>query len=237
MSNDQERPSGPDTSPKAGAPVDAFDLVRQLDRVVDTHKPTPNAIKGVKALWDWMQEEPSPVGPLHTWGPETLALIGELDLECAGRVGDELYAALESGTGDLVLNLRGLTSFDARGFAVLVAAHNRARGLGRRLVLQDAPRILTGFLKASRMEHLLDAADSASEHEPEQQGSGESSTALPWRVVRQDRDGNNRYRVGRYVTRAEAERVAVALGNAGGTHVYAVEQAHERSGAVHDAGR
>ncbi|MCX4856615.1 SPOR domain-containing protein [Streptomyces canus] len=40
--------------------------------------------------------------------------------------------------------------------------------------------------------------------------SPKSNVALPWLVIRQDEQGN-RYRVGRYATRAEAERVADSL--------------------------
>ncbi|MBZ4318511.1 SPOR domain-containing protein [Streptomyces huiliensis] len=38
----------------------------------------------------------------------------------------------------------------------------------------------------------------------------ESEPVLPWLVIRQD-DNGNRYRVGRYATRTEAERVADRL--------------------------
>lgn len=39
------------------------------------------------------------------------------------------------------------------------------------------------------------------------------TTDLVWLLIRED-DSGNRYRVGRYATRAEAERVADALGGA-----------------------
>ncbi|MCG3041549.1 SPOR domain-containing protein [Streptomyces sp. S1A] len=39
----------------------------------------------------------------------------------------------------------------------------------------------------------------------------ESKTVLPWMVIRQDPNGN-RYRVGRYATRAEAQSMAERLG-------------------------
>ncbi|MFE6691663.1 SPOR domain-containing protein [Streptomyces sp. NPDC057743] len=52
----------------------------------------------------------------------------------------------------------------------------------------------------------------------------ENETALPWLVIRQD-EGGNRYRVGRYATRAEAERVAERLDTRGNRRLYAVERA------------
>lgn len=41
--------------------------------------------------------------------------------------------------------------------------------------------------------------------------SGEGNPALPWHVIREDSYGN-RYRVGSYATRAEAQQVADRLG-------------------------
>jgi hypothetical protein len=51
---------------------------------------------------------------------------------------------------------------------------------------------------------------------------------LIWELIRQD-GGANRYRVGRYATRAEAERVAESLGDragdsAGDSKVYLIER-------------
>ncbi|QHC25628.1 SPOR domain-containing protein [Streptomyces sp. GS7] len=46
---------------------------------------------------------------------------------------------------------------------------------------------------------------------------------LPWLVIRQD-EGGNRYRVGRYATRAEAERVADRLDTRGSRQLYVVER-------------
>ncbi|MER0482427.1 SPOR domain-containing protein [Streptomyces sp. Edi2] len=52
----------------------------------------------------------------------------------------------------------------------------------------------------------------------------EGGAVLPWLVIRQD-EGGNRYRVGRYATRAEAERVADRLGPRGHQQLYVVEKA------------
>ncbi|MEU7634863.1 SPOR domain-containing protein [Streptomyces sp. NPDC039016] len=51
----------------------------------------------------------------------------------------------------------------------------------------------------------------------------DNEAALPWLVIRQD-EGGNRYRVGRYATRAEAERVAERLDTRGNQRLYAVER-------------
>ncbi|MEU8682075.1 SPOR domain-containing protein [Streptomyces sp. NPDC048611] len=52
----------------------------------------------------------------------------------------------------------------------------------------------------------------------------EGGAVLPWLVIRQD-EGGNRYRVGRYATRAEAERVADRLETRGRQQLYVVEKA------------
>ncbi|POX40512.1 hypothetical protein C3486_13600 [Streptomyces sp. Ru73] len=51
----------------------------------------------------------------------------------------------------------------------------------------------------------------------------DSGVVLPWLVIRED-DNGNRYRVGRYATRAEAEQVADRLDDRGRRRLYVVER-------------
>ncbi|WP_405627613.1 SPOR domain-containing protein [Streptomyces sp. NBC_00016] len=51
----------------------------------------------------------------------------------------------------------------------------------------------------------------------------DSTISLPWLVIRQD-DNGNRYRVGRYATRAEAQKVADSLDSRGHKQLYWVER-------------
>lgn len=51
----------------------------------------------------------------------------------------------------------------------------------------------------------------------------EGTVSLPWIVIRQD-DNGNRYRVGRYATRAEAQKIADSLDDRGHKQLYWVEQ-------------
>jgi hypothetical protein len=46
---------------------------------------------------------------------------------------------------------------------------------------------------------------------------------LVWAVIRQD-DNGNRYRVGRYATREEAERIADSLGTRARERLYVIER-------------
>ncbi|MFD5285137.1 hypothetical protein [Streptomyces rubrogriseus] len=51
----------------------------------------------------------------------------------------------------------------------------------------------------------------------------DSTVTLPWLVFRQD-DNGNRYRVGRYATRAEAQDIADTLDGRGHKQLYWVEK-------------
>ncbi|MFE4250019.1 SPOR domain-containing protein [Streptomyces sp. NPDC056910] len=51
----------------------------------------------------------------------------------------------------------------------------------------------------------------------------EGTTTLVWLVIRQD-DNGNRYRVGRYATRAEAQKIADSLDDRGRKQLYWVER-------------
>ncbi|MGW7421275.1 SPOR domain-containing protein [Streptomyces sp. NPDC054813] len=51
----------------------------------------------------------------------------------------------------------------------------------------------------------------------------EGTVSLPWLVIRQD-DSGNRYRVGRYATRAEAQKIADSLDDRGHKQLYWVER-------------
>ncbi|MCB5909753.1 SPOR domain-containing protein [Streptomyces pinistramenti] len=57
----------------------------------------------------------------------------------------------------------------------------------------------------------------------------DSGAVLPWLVIRQD-EGGNRYRVGRYATRAEAEKVAGGLDARGDQRLYVVEKVGRTTG-------
>ncbi|MFF1694023.1 SPOR domain-containing protein [Streptomyces sp. NPDC058257] len=50
----------------------------------------------------------------------------------------------------------------------------------------------------------------------------DGTVVLPWLVIRQD-DNGNRYRVGRYATKAEAEKIANSLDERGQQQLYWVE--------------
>ncbi|MCC9709440.1 SPOR domain-containing protein [Streptomyces sp. MNU76] len=56
----------------------------------------------------------------------------------------------------------------------------------------------------------------------------DGTITLPWLVIRQD-DNGNRYRVGRYATRAEAQKIADSLDDRGHKQLYWVERIGQNS--------
>ena len=86
---------------------------------------------------------------------QLLVLAGRLDVRVTADVRQALAAAVLDGTGDLVLDVRGLEGVDAPGLGVLVGAHRRAGRAGRTLVLHDVPPPLARVLSLTRLERVL----------------------------------------------------------------------------------
>jgi cell division protein FtsN len=62
----------------------------------------------------------------------------------------------------------------------------------------------------------------------------DSTVTLPWLVIRQD-DNGNRYSVGRYATRAEAQRIADRLDSRGHKQLYWVQRVDQNARNGEDA--
>lgn len=90
-----------------------------------------------------------------------LALSGRLGVAVAADVRLALAEAVDTGTGDLVLDVSDLTGVDATGLGVLVGAHRRAGRAGRALVLQDVPPPLGRLLSMTRLDRVLRTARTA----------------------------------------------------------------------------
>ncbi|MBL1065353.1 STAS domain-containing protein [Streptomyces sp. 7-21] len=89
---------------------------------------------------------------------ELVVVGGCLDVRSAADVRAVLHEAVDAGEGDLVLDLRGLDSWDATGLGVLMGAHRRAGRCGRRLVLRDVPPRMHRVLVATRLHRILTIA-------------------------------------------------------------------------------
>jgi anti-sigma B factor antagonist len=91
-----------------------------------------------------------------------IALSGRLDVSAVSDVRAALHEALDAGSGDLVVDLSGVELIDATGLGVLLGADRRAKLLGRRIVLRDAPPRVRRILRVTRLNRVLtlDAAAS-----------------------------------------------------------------------------
>jgi anti-anti-sigma factor len=84
-----------------------------------------------------------------------IALEGRLDARSVAEVRAALWAAIDAGGGDLVVDVSGLETIDATGLGMLLGSDRRAKLAGRRLVFRDAaPRVLR-LLRATRLHRVL----------------------------------------------------------------------------------
>jgi anti-sigma B factor antagonist len=85
----------------------------------------------------------------------SVELLGRLDVRGAATAREALHAAVERGSGELVVDMSGVELLDATGLGVLVGTHRRARAAGRRLVLRDSPPRVTRLLALTRIDRII----------------------------------------------------------------------------------
>lgn len=86
---------------------------------------------------------------------ELLILRGSLDASSVPDVRQVLHAALDGGTGDLVVDLGDVLLVDGTGLGLLVGVHRRAGRCGRRLVLRRVPARIQRLLVLTRLHKVL----------------------------------------------------------------------------------
>lgn len=86
---------------------------------------------------------------------QVLVLRGRLDVAVAADLRLALADALDTGDGDLVLDLAAVEWLDPTGLGVLVGAHRRAGRTGRTLVLHDVPPGVGRLLRRTRLDRVL----------------------------------------------------------------------------------
>src|SRR3954469_18562195 len=86
---------------------------------------------------------------------QLLHLTGRLDVHAAADARLALADAVESGEGDLVIDLASLPPVAATGLGVLGGAHRRAGGAGRTLVLRDVTPPVGRLLFLTRLDRVL----------------------------------------------------------------------------------
>ncbi len=84
---------------------------------------------------------------------------GRLDVHTVPAVREALHAAVDAGTGDLVVHVADIVVADATGLGVFVGAHRRAQRTGRRLVLRSVPLPALRLLRVTRLHRVLQVED------------------------------------------------------------------------------
>ncbi len=75
-----------------------------------------------------------------------VAVQGELDVSTAPKLREHLFAAVERGSGRMVVDLLGVTFIDSTALGVLIGTKERSEqaGIDLRLVMEE-PRIIKIF--------------------------------------------------------------------------------------------
>jgi anti-sigma B factor antagonist len=82
-------------------------------------------------------------------------LVGELDLAVAGRVEEAVKELADSGFGDIVVDLRGLSFMDSAGVHMLVSTQRWAEEASCGLSVVPGPPDLQRVLELTGAESLL----------------------------------------------------------------------------------
>jgi anti-anti-sigma factor len=86
---------------------------------------------------------------------QEVTVHGRLDANTVAEVRLALRDILDRGVGDLLVHLANAEVHDATGLGVIVGVHDRARRVGRRLVLVDMSPRLDRLLRGSRLHLVL----------------------------------------------------------------------------------
>jgi anti-anti-sigma factor len=95
-----------------------------------------------------MEARANPAGDL-------VVISGALESATAADAREALHEAVDRGSGDLVVDLRGVDHIDATGLGVLVGAHRRAQRVERRLVLRAVPPRIHRLLMVTRLNRVI----------------------------------------------------------------------------------
>ena len=82
-------------------------------------------------------------------------VVGELDLETAPRLREELVGLVNRGVTELVLDLADLDFIDSSGLSVLIMALKRLRERGGELRLRSVPARARRVLEASGLDRAI----------------------------------------------------------------------------------
>ncbi|WP_405145233.1 STAS domain-containing protein [Sphaerisporangium sp. NBC_01403] len=88
-------------------------------------------------------------------GYQVVRVGSRLDVGTVARLRPRLHEAVDTGDGDMIVDLSGLEMIDATGLGVLVGTHRRALRAERRLVLRGVPPRVMRLLAVTRLHRVL----------------------------------------------------------------------------------
>jgi anti-sigma B factor antagonist len=90
-------------------------------------------------------------GVTVTWqaADATIVVSGELDLATCPQLAASLDGVIELGTGDVLLDLGGVTFLDSTALTVLVTFRHKLAGTDRRMVLHEPSSVVVRVLAIS----------------------------------------------------------------------------------------
>jgi anti-sigma B factor antagonist len=86
---------------------------------------------------------------------QVVVIEGGLDSASAGVVRHRLHAAVDRGSGDLVIDLGAVETIDVNGLGVLVGTRRKAARAGRPLALRAVPPRVMRVLVGTRLYSAL----------------------------------------------------------------------------------
>jgi anti-sigma B factor antagonist len=92
-------------------------------------------------------------------GQTRLVVAGELDIASAESLEHELATVEANSPGTLVLDLRSVAFIDSTGLRAVIAADERARSDGRRLVVVRGPGAVERALSVTQLDQRLEIVD------------------------------------------------------------------------------
>ncbi|HEY7151926.1 MAG TPA: STAS domain-containing protein [Solirubrobacterales bacterium] len=88
-----------------------------------------------------------------------VAIAGELDIVNSPHFEEELAALESAATDTLILDLRDVAFIDSTGLRALIAANERARSAGRRLVVVRGAKAVDRLLSLTQLDQRLEIVD------------------------------------------------------------------------------
>jgi anti-anti-sigma factor len=92
-------------------------------------------------------------------GQTRVALTGELDIASATEFEEALAKVEAGGPSVLVLDLRQVEFIDSTGLRAVIAADERARSAGRRLVIVKGTSAVERVFSVTQLDQRLDIVD------------------------------------------------------------------------------